>query len=333
MGARTLEVGVLQARRDLAVTHDLTVSPITDATAWAKLMEAAPFPHLPQSFAYGEGKRAKGWHVCRAVFQQGERVIAFATVLERRVLGLRVVARVNRGPVFLDAYPSPSDVVAVHAALRRHWWGPLLIAPALERGEASAAMLTEAGFRLRHDRGWTSGRIDLRQTEAELWASFTSSFRNRARQAEKLGATLRVANDTATFDWMVERHVWNMTDKGFDAADAVLLQAMRAAAPEDVSVFQLIHDGRPVAAMSVVRFGRCAEYHIGWFGPEGRKLNAGNFLMWEIIKALKARGLDHFDVGGLREGDGYTRFKQTMRPQEFRLAGEWMRFGLSGGTK
>ena len=31
-----------------------------------------------------------------------------------------------------------------------------------------------------------------------------------------------------------------------------------------------------------------------------------------------------FDVGGLKPGDGYTQFKRTMRPIEFRLAGEWM---------
>ena len=82
--------------------------------------------------------------------------------------------------------------------------------------------------------------------------------------------------------------------------------------------------GQPVAGMSVVRFGRRAEYHIGWFGPEGRKLNAGNFLMWEVIKEMKRRGVTDFDVGGMRPGDGYTRFKRTMRPVEFRLAGEWV---------
>lgn len=303
---------------------DLTITLVTDASAWAALMAEAPFPHLPQGFAYGEGKRVKGWDVQRAVFQRGERIVAFATVLERRVLGLRFVARVNRGPIFLDVHPAADEVVAVYAALRRSWRGPLLIAPALLSGDDSDSILRQAGFRRRHDLAWMSGRIDLQLSEADLWAGFASSFRNRVRQSEKLGATLRIAEDAASYNWMIRRHVQNMADKGFRAADAGLLRAMRSAAPDDITVFQLIHDDQPVAGMSVVRFGRCAEYHIGWFGPEGRRLNAGNFLMWEIIKALKARGITQFDVGGLREGDGYTRFKQTMRPQEFRLAGEWM---------
>lgn len=297
---------------------------VADAGVWSALVARAPFAHLPQSFAYGEGKRAEGWSVQRAVFQSGERILAFATVLERRVLGIPVVARVNRGPVFLDTHVPAEHAIAVHRALRRHWRGALLIAPSLISGEDSDTILRQAGFRLRHDRAWMSGRIDLRASQADIWACFSSPFRNRVRLSEKLGATLRVADDAASFDWMVERHLENMVDKRFSAADPGLLRAMRAAAPQDISVFQLIHDGQAVAGMSVVTFGQCAEYHIGWFGPEGRRLNAGNFLMWEIIKTLKARGIAEFDVGGLREGDGYTRFKRTMRPQEYRLAGEWM---------
>ena len=30
------------------------------------------------------------------------------------------------------------------------------------------------------------------------------------------------------------------------------------------------------------------------------------------------------DLGGMRPGDGYTRFKETMRPVPFILVGEWM---------
>ena len=50
---------------------------------------------------------------------------------------------------------------------------------------------------------------------------------------------------------------------------AVLLRAMRAAAPGDVLVFRLMQGDNPVAGMSVVCFGKCAEYHVGWFGPGG----------------------------------------------------------------
>jgi hypothetical protein len=316
----SLSAVVLPAGGVLAPVVEL----VDDASFWDDLVARAPIPHLPQSFGYGEGKAAKGWTVRRAVFRKGDRPIAFATVLERRFLGLRVLARVNRGPIFLDAAPAPAQVLAVYRALRRRWAGPLLVAPALEDTDASRDVLKAAGFRLRHDRGWLSGRIDLRPDESQLWAGFASTFRNRVRHSEKAGGIVAISQDDASYEWLLERHAENMRAKHFHGADAVLLRAMRAAARDDVLVFRLLADGEPVAGMSVVCFGKYAEYHIGWFGPEGRKHNAGNLLMWSIVKELKRRGITRFDVGGLKPGDGYTQFKRTMRPVEYALAGEWM---------
>ena len=309
-----------------ASRYTVEVALVSDQGEWNRLIGLAPFPHLPQSFAYGEGKRAKHWTVCRAALLEQGRPVALASVLERRILGLRVLTRINRGPIFLDETPRPQRTIAVYEALRRRWRGPLLIAPALESSVANDALLRAAGYLRRQRQGWASGRIDLARTEEEIWASFNSTFRNRVRQTEKSGATLRVADDAATYEWMLARHTENMRDKGFKAADATLLRALREAAPASVSVLQLLHQGRPVAGMSIVRFGHVAEYHIGWFGAEGRKLNGGNFLMWNAMREMQRRGVQSFDVGGLKPGDGYTRFKQTMNPGGYEIAGEWMSF-------
>lgn len=308
----------------IAGPHDaMDVGLVTAQAEWDGLLARAPLAHLPQSFAYGEGKRAKGWTVKRAVFSLAGRPLAIATVLERHLAGMRIVSRVNRGPIFLDAAPPAATITAVHAALRRTWRGPLLVASALPADEASRNLIRASGLRQRQFKGWHSGYIRLDRELAAIWAGMSSGFRNRVRFAVKAGAVLRVGNDDATYAWMLERHAQNMRDKKFSAADATLLGALRAAAPGDVAVFQLMHQGEPVAGMSVVRFGTRAEYHIGWFGPKGRELNAGNFLMWEIIRELHRRGVTDYDVGGMRAGDGYTRFKRTMKPVEYQLAGEW----------
>jgi len=312
----------LEAARELVAIRD-----VSDKAEWDALIAASPMPHLPQAFAYGEGKSATGWIVRRVVFSVAGRPVAYAAVLQLRRFGVTLLNRVNRGPVFLQDDPSQAITVAVYNALRRRfgrfWRGPLLIAPALLMGQPARIALRQAGYRVRHQHAWQSGRIDLTVSEDALWMGFASTFRNRVRNAEKAGAELRVADDAATFEWMIARHLENMGEKKFSAVGGELLRAMRETAPEEVTVFQLIRGGAPVAGMSVVRFGRIAEYHIGWFGPEGRKLNAGNFLMWQVMREMKRRGVERFDVGGLRAGDGYTRFKQTMHPVEYELAGEW----------
>jgi len=313
-----------------AVADAITVRVVTDKAEWDTLVAACPSPHLPQAFAYGEGKAAKGWQVERALFLSHGRPVAFATILKLRRLGVRLLNRINRGPLFLEEAPSDEEIVGVYHAIRnrwgRAWTAPLLIAPALPAGERSNTLLHRAGYLLRHRRSWRSGRISLRATEEALWKGFSSTFRNRVRNADKAGAELHVSDDDATFEWLLERHAENMAQKGFSAADATHLRAQRAAGPGEMLVFRLIHAGRPVAGMSVVSFGTHAEYHVGWFGADGRKLNAGNFLMWNVMREMKRRGIATFDVGGLKPGDGYTRFKQTMNPAEYELAGEWMSF-------
>ncbi len=311
-------------------TGRVTLRVSTDEAEWRDLIAAAPVPHLPQDYSFAAGKQASGWPSQRIVLSRDGLPVAFAVVLQLRKLGIRLFNRINRGPVLLDPAPGEDDVLEIYRALRhgvgRFWNGPLLIAPALPRTDANVALLRRAGFIRRAELSWRSGRIDIAVPEAELWGRFTSTFRNRARTAGRAGATLQIRDDAAAYEWMIERHIENMATKGFSAAKPELLRGLRAAAPENVLVFQLRHEGAPVAGMSVVRFGHVAEYHVGWFGPEGRKLNAGNFLMWNVMCEMRRRGVRTFDVGGLREGDGYTRFKRTMRPTEYDLAGEWISF-------
>lgn len=311
------------AEREGPLERPFSLQIVADASAWTQLLARLPAPHLPQSFAYGAAKAAKGWMPRHVVIHDGAEPVAMATVLERRIAGLRVLGRINRGPMFFAQTPEPRLVVGAYRALRRAWRGPLVVATALPTGAENDALLRAAGFFRIRGAGWTSGRIDLCRDEDALWRSFSSGFRNRVRQADKAGAVVRIADDAASFDWMVARHEENMRDKGFSAADATMLHALRAAAPADVTVLQLLDGDRPVAGMSVVRFGAAAEYHIGWFGPEGRRLNAGNALMWATMREMRRRGAAWFDVGGMREGDGYTQFKRTMKPVEYTLAGEW----------
>jgi hypothetical protein len=321
--------GSARAAGAAAPRRAAVIEEVTDRSEWDRLVAEAAFPLLTQSWAYGEGKRANGWTLERVRFRLDGKVVAFATVLHLRVLGIRLLARVNRGPLFLEADPAAAVVRAVYTALRNRWGridrGLLMIAPALASGEPSADLLRQSGYRLRQRAGWTSGRIDLTPSEADIWARFTPAFRNRCRKSEASGATVRIADDRPTFDWMVARHVENMAAKHFNAVDATFLAAMREASGEgEVLVFQVMHEGEAVAGMSVVRFGTRAEYHVGWVGEAGRRVNAGNALMWAIVREMKRRGAVEFDVGGLREGDGYTRFKRTMSPTEYRLAGEWI---------
>lgn len=325
-----LPVPATRFARSMSNALGYCLVPCSDREAWDRLLARAAFAHFPQDWAYAEGKVAGGkWSIRRFVIRLGEVDRALVTVLEYRVLGITVLSRVNRGPLFLGTEPSEQELTEVLRLLRRSCRGLLMFAaPSIAEDGIADRVMPRAGFLRWQKAGWSSGRIDISRPEETIFAGFASAFRNRVRVGLRSAAEVRASVDREAYEWLLERHVENMRDKAFTAFSPTQLQALRAAAmPGNVTVYRVFIDERPVAGMSVVRFGDTAEYHIGWFGPDGRAVNAGNLLMWRIIQELRLLGVKSFDVGGMRPGDGYTRFKQGMRPQPYTLSGDWLGLG------
>jgi len=300
-----------------------------DAAEWEALYDAVPHPHLPQSHAYGEGKRRSGyWHPVRMVFRCGSRPVALCQALEVRVAGLCVAVRINRGPLFLDAAPSWSEREQVMRLLRRRWrlWrgGPLLIAPGLAQSEEHRALMRTLGFRLRRAEGWCSSLIDLELSDDEIRRRMASVWRNRLKAALASGLALRVRDDAQALEWMIDRHEENMRAKRFAGPRRALLRALHQAGGDRFRVLQAVAGEEPVGGLILARFGRAAEYYVGWFGEAGRRHNCGNFLYWSAMQEARKAGHRWFDLGGYYSNDKFGRFKQNMRGIEYRLCGEWI---------
>jgi hypothetical protein len=306
----------------------LAISRVDARAEWEALFARAPFPHLPQAWMYGEGKRGE-WEVERLAIHSARGPVALAQVLVKRVVGVPV-NRINRGPHFLDADPSPETRAAVLHALRRRWRflrrGLLLIAPALDAGEASARELRAAGFIRRGSFAWGSALIDLTLPIDDIHKKLSSEWRTKVRKAVKNGVSLSVRTDRAAFEWMLERHVDNMRTKGFVGPSPDFVRRVIDAGRDDFFLLQALVDGAPHAATLIARFGRHAENFIGWFDDTARRTAAGNFLMWNSVVEMQRLGCRALDLGGFSVADRYGQFKRGMRGDEYRLAGEWLAF-------
>jgi hypothetical protein len=306
---------------------DVVVRPIEDLSEWNVLFGRVARPHFSQSAVYGEAKRAtEHWSVRRLVFERSGEPLAICQVLDKRVFGLRIASRINRGPLFLDPDPTPDTVRLVFGALRRQWRyflkGPLLIAPGLLKSAENEALLTALGYHNRNFGGWSSSLIDLELDEDELRRNLVSEWRNRLGHSERAGLVLKTSNSLETLEWLLARHVENMKVKNFAGPSPAFVRSLYEYAPERFTIVQAISGSEPVAAMGAVEFGETAEYLIGWFGEAGRKANAGNFLYWNIILEMKRRRCRWFDLGGYSRSDKYGRFKRGMRGEEYHLIGE-----------
>lgn len=297
---------------------------------WERLYRLLPMPHMVQAWCYGEAKAAEGWGVERLVFERHGQPLAICQVLVKRLLGLPVAARINRGPQFLAARPSDADGRAVYAALRQRWRfgrrGVLLMAPGLVESEALRAWLRATGFRTRGVAGWCSATLDLTLGEEALRRQLAANWRNHLSVAERGGLHFELSSAPEVVDWMLDRHAEHMRQKGFSGTTVSFLRALQREAPEDFFVARALQGSAPLAGMIVFRFGRSAEYFVGWYGPEARQAKAGNFLLWNAALAMGRLGCERFDLGGYSSSEGYGRFKQDMRGSEYHLMEEWLAF-------
>ena len=321
-----------------------TVRAATGAAEWGELFAGVDRPHMTQAWAYNEAKRAVGGEsrvsthlsVRRLVFERAGSPVAVCHALEKTVAGVCLASRINRGPLLLGTRPEDDVAAGVYNALRRRWrhlrHGVLYVGPALEAGAAGDRMLRAAGFRPRRLAGWTSAVLDLRLDEDQLRANLAPTWRNRLKQAARSELTFGASDTQESLAWILSRHVENMTAKEFRGPAATFVRALCDASPGDWFVGQvwLPGESEPVAGMLVCQFGNTAEYFVGWFGQDGRKVGAGNFLYWNVVLEAQRRGRLRFDLGGYDlttpSESGLRRFKQGMRGAEYTLMNEQLAF-------
>ncbi|MBK8086032.1 MAG: GNAT family N-acetyltransferase [Devosia sp.] len=306
----------------------LSFQAVTDPSQWEHLLERADRPHSVQAFGYGEAKAATGWHVSRQLITHGGRPVAMVQALEKRILGLRVVTRINRGPMLLAPDASAGLVTAVYRAVRNRWgrlpFGILLLAPALLETPENREIMTRAGFRPRQSNGWGSARLDLTQPVDAVFQGFEHSWRKAIRAADKAGVTVRVVDSEADHQWMIDRHLQNMAEKGFTGHDAEFLRGLRASSGASYVLLQAMHEGAPVAGLVMLKFGGVADSIVAWFGDAGRKVKAGNAITWAAIQEMQRRGCRSYDVGGINSDKGFSSFKSGMNGTEYFLLGEYI---------
>jgi len=324
------DIAATSSRLAAPASTPMNIHPIALIDDWHRLMARVPAPHLTQAHAYGEARRTNGWTPTRVVFEAAGRPVAICQVLEKRIAGIRLLSRVSRGPLFLDANPTPDTILAVYRALKRGWGrlgkGALVVAPSLESTPENLALMRTAGYRVHGEAGWVSAQVDLTRSEDEIIGSFQPNFRNKLRKCDKLDISLNIGNEPELVEWMIARHEENKRDKAFSAVDERFLRVLRDASGQDFTILQAIHEGRPVAGISVIRYGLGAEYFVAWFGPDGRAINAGNYLLWQAIRHMKSEGVATLDLGGLDPNSGYSTFKRGLRPREYTLIGECLAF-------
>lgn len=121
------------------------------------------------------------------------------------------------------------------------------------------------------------------------------------------------------FNWLIDQYIQFKQEKKFAGAPIDLLKALyqHMKMENKMVIFIAKYNNQPVAGIIIVRHGLSCTYLLGWTGEIGRNLNAHKFLLWEAIKAIKAmkaKGLNVFDLGGVfsNEHKDFSHFKNGL---------------------
>lgn len=303
-----------------------------DAAAWTRLIAAAGYSSLEQSWAYGAALAAvEGCRVRRAVVtRNGTAVAIFQSFEKGRFLPL-TIARILRGPLWIGPELMPRErrtvLGLIGSRFRLAHFELLIWSPELPDDPESHAAMRASGLR-RMVTGYSTALLDLSRPPEELRADLHGKWRNALVAAERSGLGVRVASGGRTLDWLVGEADAQRRRRGYAGPSGALVRAIAEALPdkEDLLVLTAAEGRLRVAGALLVRHGSTATYLLSWSGDRGRRLRAHNLLLWNAVCILRRRGVSWIDLGGLNaiSAPGVARFKLGMGGDLLTLAGTFI---------
>ncbi|MHB0874667.1 MAG: lipid II:glycine glycyltransferase FemX [Anaerolineae bacterium] len=303
---------------------DVTINPSQlTPQQWDDELQRYPAAHFLQSSVWGAFKAAYGWRVDRLAVESGGNPVALASVLSRPMLrGLLRLAYVPRGPLPTVVGPAAFEaaLAGLEAFARRPGCLVLKVEPELWDDDRTWAR------ELLRRRGWTPGdKVQFRNTvtlpidatEDAVLAAMKPKTRYNVRLAERRGVEVRpaCAGDLGT---MYDLYRETAVRDGFilrpRAYYESLWSGLRDAGMGET--FLAWSEGRPLAGVVAVAYGRTAWYLHGASTDDARHLMPTYLLQWRAIQWARARGCAVYDMWGAPETEaeddpmhGVLRFK------------------------
>lgn len=288
---------------------------------WDRLLARAGRSPIEQSWAYGEA--LEGTTARRGLVETDGRAIALVQVFERHIMSRLRLAQIIRGPVWLTDEPDHRALAPIKKAFGLRGGVLLVWMPELADHPDSIAAMRNAGLR-RMTTGYSSAWVDLKKPAEDLRQALHGKWRNALHVAERSGIEVDIRQDTSDLDWLLGHYETHRKDTRYAGPSADFVRAMIQAGPGFLMLRASV-GSRPVAGILLVRHGASATYYVGWAGPEGRRVNAHNLLLWRGIVALKDRGAMWLDMGGINAAaPGVARFKIGVGGAFYTLSGTYI---------
>jgi hypothetical protein len=152
--------------------------------------------------------------------------------------------------------------------------------------------------------------IDLEKSLDEIWASFSNGCRRGIRKLSAHSPEIQQTDDVSAL-----LDIWRERFSELGVQVPLLsdryLKDLVAAFPQDVTIYNLIIDGRLATSIAFCVMQK-ERYHWWIGGVNVRKdLSVVDYLIWEVVRRAKSEGFKKLDLG---EGDLLSGYKAKFDP-------------------
>lgn len=275
--------------------------------------------HPLQLWAWGEVKAAHNWRVERVFIHQEETIVGAAQLLIRPLpKPFNALVYVPRGPVVDEAHRVAVLTAIADHVKTSHGAVTVTIEPDWE-GEFQVA-------------GWRQSKntiliprtliLDLRKTEDELQSAMVKKTRQYIRKSAKEPIEIRQVKNREELDACLAIYKQTSARAGFAVHGDQYYYDVFDQYGEHSPVYAAFKDGRPIAFLWLAVSRTVAFELYGGMNDEGQQLRANYALKWQVIQAMRERGIVRYDFNGLLN-DGVSTFKQGFADHENMLVGTY----------
>jgi len=155
----------------------------------------------------------------------------------------------------------------------------------------------------------------------EIRKSLKQKWRNCLNQSERNDLKIYEGNDQQLYNVFLGIYDQMLTRKKFkENVDPYKMRKVNEALDDEYKkkIFVAYKDKLPVASIIGSAIGNTGIYLLGASNEIGMKNKASYLLQWEMIKWLKQKGCNRYDLGGINKDDnpGGYHFKSGITDQE-----------------
>src|SRR5882757_8040071 len=290
-GAGVAPAGRAREKRLLSqLTMTVTEDPGPELlAAWDQLVSRTANSDVAQLSAWATLRRLADYQPLYVLATSGDEVLGGATLLRRRVPGLRKVGYLPYGPSIAD------DLVTIRASVREQLVHTLARSHAVlfvqppDGGEDITIAMLQRGFRFSQAGIAPAAtiRVDLTQSEDELRGNLSRRLRTWTRQWPERGVKVRVG-DERDIPVLAKLAASTASYQGFTPFPESYLEATYAELSAGGHVVLLLGElsGSPVAAELLTGCGGVLKSRITGLdrsSSEAGKLNVASAMIWEAI--------------------------------------------------